>query len=81
MQPLTDELALQLKRDGRLPAMVFRAYHWQTIHDVRTVPGTDAWNRPANVVQVLSDNQWGNKKDRGWVTVPQLHQELSEPGY
>jgi hypothetical protein len=78
MQPLTDNLALQLKQDGRLPAMVWRAWHWQTIHDVRTVTGRDPWGRPANVVQVLSDNQWGNYKDRGWETVPQLQQELSE---
>lgn len=77
-QPLTDKLALQLKADGRLPAMVWRAYHWQTIHDVRTTPGRDAYGQPANVVQVYSDNQWGNNRDRGWVTVPQLHQELAE---
>ncbi|MBX9666496.1 MAG: hypothetical protein K2X93_02710 [Candidatus Obscuribacterales bacterium] len=77
-RPLDDKLALQLKQDGRLPAMVWRTWHWQTIHDVRTVEGRDAYGRPANVVQVLSDNQWGNAKDRRWVTVPQLHQELSE---
>ena len=78
MQPMSDDLALQLKRDGRYPAMVWRAYHWQTIHDARTVVGRDAWGRSANVVQVLSDNQWGNYRDRGWETLPQLQQELSE---
>ena len=79
-QPLTDALALRLKQDGRLPAMVWRAFHWQTIHDVRTVPGRglDPSGRPFGVVEVLSDNQWGNSKDRGWETVPELHRELAE---
>ncbi len=77
-QPLTDKLALQLKADGRLPAMVWRAYHWQTIHDVRTTQGRDAYGRAVDVVQVYSDNQWGNNRDRGWLTVPELHRELAE---
>ncbi|MDZ4832442.1 MAG: hypothetical protein SGJ27_01450 [Candidatus Melainabacteria bacterium] len=81
MKPLSDELAIQLKQDGRLPAMVWRAYHWQTIHDVRIVPGKDQYGRAMNVVEVYSDNQWGNNRDRGWLTVPGLHQELSESPY
>ncbi|HEY9758176.1 MAG TPA: hypothetical protein V6C97_23625 [Oculatellaceae cyanobacterium] len=71
MQPLSDQLAVWLKEQKRLPAMVWRAAHWQTINDVRVHNG---------VVQVWSDNQWGNRNDRGWETIPQLQAELQEGG-
>jgi hypothetical protein len=68
---LDDNLAMQLRKEGKYPAMVFRAQHWQTINN--------AYVDNRGAVEVFSDNQWGRARDRGWETVPQLHWELAQP--
>jgi hypothetical protein len=67
--PLTDDLAMQMQRAGRYPALDWESAHWLTVDAADQLPNS-------NQVVVYSDNQWGRNLDDGWTTVNNRHAKV-----